>query len=172
MLWILLMILFPKHVLTRSQCGGLHTSKRGVLQTPGFPEKFPVPINCEWVIEAHHTTPESTIVVYLTQLYVLEGLSFTEYQVYDKTYQLNGKEICRVNENNIIGVNYIETYQEYLVINLKLENSDSTHIRVLDHILDVYGFNITYEITTSGRKEDSCTMATCGFTGICYDHHT
>ncbi|KAJ3642410.1 hypothetical protein Zmor_025202 [Zophobas morio] len=157
----------------RPRCGGVLTAARGILQTPGFPAELPVPIHCEWVIDAQNlASPNTSIVVYLTQLYVHEGLSFTEYQVYDKTYQLDGRVIHTVNETNVVQVRWVQSFQNFLVITLKLDSIDSAHLRVLDRFLDVYGFNITYEVARGPVRTDSCTIMDCGFTGICYDHYT
>lgn len=172
MWWIFLILFIPEALFSRPRCGGTYTTARGIIQTPGFPNKFSVPIHCEWIIEAQHTTNKSSIIVYLSQLFVFEGLTFKEYQIYDKSYQLNGKEIHTVTENNISRTSYVQTYQDYMVISLKLDAIDSTHLRVLDHLLDVYGFNITYEISSNLPRRDRCTMFLCGYTGICYDHYT
>ncbi|XP_017772513.1 PREDICTED: suppressor of tumorigenicity 14 protein-like, partial [Nicrophorus vespilloides] len=174
MWWIICIFLFlPGSVISRPRCGGTHTAARGVIQSPNFPNKFPVPIHCEWIIDAQHvTSPNSTIKVYFTQLFVFEGLSFKEYQIYDSTYQLNGRDIHTVTETNVTKVSVIESKQDYLVITLKLDTIESTHLRVLDHLLDVYGFNITYEISPGPPRMDRCTMMDCGFTGTCYDHYT
>ncbi|KAK9753725.1 CUB domain [Popillia japonica] len=169
---IFLILLVPEASFSRPRCGGTYTTARGIIQTPGFPNKFTVPIHCEWIIEAQHVSNRSSIIVYLTQLFVFEGLTFKEYQIYDKSYQLNGREIHAVTENNISRVSYLQTYQDYLVITLKLDAIESTHLRVLDHLLDVYGFNITYEISSSAPRTDRCTMFLCGYTGSCYDHYT
>lgn len=164
-------LFFPKRTSTTfSSCGGIFREKRGVLSTPNFPHKFEVPINCEWVISSNGPNEKNTsIVVYLTQLYVQEGLSFYQYPFYDVDRKVGESIIHRVNETNVIKVSYVQTFENFLVIRLKLDSIEGTHIRVLDNFLDVYGFNITYEITTKVR-EDRCTMKHCGFTGICYDN--
>lgn len=170
---ILLLLLLAVSAGGRPRCGGILTAARGILQTPEFPSSLPVPVHCEWVIDAQNfASPNTSIVVYLTQLYVHEGLTFTEYQVYDRTYQLAGREIHRVNETNVVQVRWVQSFQNFLVVTLKLESVDSAHLRVLDRFLDVYGFNITYEIARGPARTDSCTIMDCGFTGICYDHYT
>ncbi|XP_056648750.1 uncharacterized protein LOC130453164 [Diorhabda sublineata] len=157
----------------KKSCGGVYTAARGVLSTPNFPDPFKVPINCEWVIDAQLSSAANTsIVVYLTQLFVYEGLTFTEYQIYGDDYKINPKIIHTVNETNISRTRWIKTYQSFLVIQLKLSSADSVHLRVLDKFLDVFGFNITYEITTGSVRSNSCTMMDCGFTGNCYDYYT
>lgn len=130
---------------------------------------FRVPINCEWIIESSASNDRNnSIVVYLTQLYIQEGLSFHEYSFYSKFMIAGERTIHRVNDTNVIKTNIVHTFENFLVIRLKLDSIEGTHIRVLDNFLEVYGFNITYEITTKVR-EDRCTMRHCGFTGICYD---
>ncbi|XP_044268389.1 uncharacterized protein LOC123013719 isoform X2 [Tribolium madens] len=170
---LLFLLLLTVSAGGRPRCGGLLTAARGILQTPSFPSEFPVPIHCEWIIDAQNfASPNTSIVVYLTQLYVHEGLIFTEYQVYDRTYQLDGREIHRVNETNVVQVRWVQSFQNFLVVTLQLDSVDSAHLRVLDGFLDVYGFNITYEIARGPARMDSCTIMDCGFTGICYDHYT
>ncbi|KAF7279522.1 hypothetical protein GWI33_007081 [Rhynchophorus ferrugineus] len=114
----------------------------------------------------------ASIIVYLTQLFTFEGLTFTEYQLYGSDYKINPKVIHRVNETNIVRTRWVQTFQSYLVIELKLQTIESSQLRVLDKFLDVFGFNITYEITGNGPRSPSCTMTDCGFTGFCYDHYT
>lgn len=173
---IISVVLLPKHIKTTTTtyttCGGTYKDRKGILSTPNFPNKFPVPIYCEWVISSSNGPPNeknTSIVVYLTQLYLQEGLSFYQYPFYDVDRKVGESIIHKVNETNVIKVSYVQTFENFLVIRLKLDNIDGTHIRVLDNFLDVYGFNITYEITTNVR-ENSCTMKHCGFTGICYDY--
>ncbi|KAL3270173.1 hypothetical protein HHI36_009230 [Cryptolaemus montrouzieri] len=157
----------------KPRCGGIFTAARGTLQTPGFPGPFPTPIHCEWVIDAQYLlTKNTTIVIYLTELFVFEGLKFTEYQVYDEGFHFNGRDLLVVNETNVIGAKTVETHQSYLVISLKLTTLDGTHLRVLDHFLNVFGFNVTYEIKEGAARTDVCNMMDCGFNGICYDHFT
>lgn len=114
----------------------------------------------------------ASIVVYLTQQFVNEGLTFKEYAEYDRSYSLDGNEIYKVNDSNIYEMRWVKTNMNAMVITLQLDDIESNHLRVLDHFLDVYGFNITYEITSGPVRSDSCTMMDCGFTGYCYDYYT
>uniref|UniRef100_A0AAR5P0P7 CUB domain-containing protein n=1 Tax=Dendroctonus ponderosae TaxID=77166 RepID=A0AAR5P0P7_DENPD len=159
----------------RRTCGGTYTAARGILATPNFPGPFDVPIRCQWVIDsssAAYGSGNTSIIVYFTQLFTFEGLTFTEYQLYGNDYKINPKLIHKVNETNVFRTRWVQSYQSYLVIELKMQSSESAHICVLDKFLDTYGFNITYEITTGGVRSPSCTMMDCGFTGICFDHYT
>ncbi|KAF5298135.1 hypothetical protein FQA39_LY02559 [Lamprigera yunnana] len=160
-------------VKVKCECGGTLTEKKGLLQTPNFPNEFSVPIFCKWVIDSSEIIiPNTSIVVYLTQLFVLEGLSFEEYETYDRRYNIIGKQIHLTLENNISKVRWVRTNQNVLVITFQLQNIENTHLRILDHFLDVYGFNLTYEITSEPVRSDSCTMSDCGFTGTCFDNYT
>ncbi|KAK4875869.1 hypothetical protein RN001_012291 [Aquatica leii] len=157
----------------KCECGGTLTARKGLLQTPNFPNEFSVPIFCKWVIDASEiSTSNTSIIVYLTQLFVLEGLSFEEYETYDRRYNILGKQIHVVLENNISKVRWVRTNQNVLVVTFQLHNIENTHLRILDHFLDVYGFNLTYEVTSEPVRSDSCTMSDCGFTGICFDNNT
>ncbi|KAF5306155.1 hypothetical protein FQR65_LT07431 [Abscondita terminalis] len=157
----------------KCECGGTLTARKGLLKTPRFPNEFTVPIFCKWVIDASEiSTSNTSIIVYLTQLFVLEGLSFEEYETYDSSYNILGKQIHVVLENNISKVRWVRTNQNVLVVTFHLQDIENTHLRILDHFLDVYGFNLTYEITSEPVRSDSCTMSDCGFTGICFDNDT
>ncbi|KAB0802106.1 hypothetical protein PPYR_04292 [Photinus pyralis] len=158
---------------TKCECGETLTAKTGIIHTPNFPNEFSVPILCKWVIDASEiSTPNTSIVVYLTQLFVLEGLSFEEYETYDRRYNILGKQIHAVFDNNISKVRWVKTRQNVMVVTFQLGSIENTHLRILDNFLDVFGFNLTYEITTEPVRSDSCTMSDCGFTGICYDNLT
>lgn len=76
--------LFSKYPSLNVPCGGILTEKHGILQTPNFPNPFNVPISCVWIIDASSFwgSPNASIFVYLTQQYVLSGLSFKEYMYY------------------------------------------------------------------------------------------
>jgi hypothetical protein len=161
---------WPKHKPMR--CGGRLTSDRGVIQTPEFPGPFPVPIKCQWVIEtADRVPPNNSIVIYLTQLYVTTGLTFTEFAYYEKGKTAIGKQLVHtVTEQNVTLVHWLWTRSPYLVIDFTLDRLEGNHLRVMDQLLDVYGFNITYEI--SGRENpvrpNSCNVILCSFLGNCF----
>lgn len=168
MLWFLLLLFVPEIASSsRKNCGGNFTARRGILQTPNFPKKFTTPIDCEWIIKSEKEN--TSIIVYLTQMYVFEGLTFTEYVEYDK--RLPGVEIPISGEDVVKG-KYVQCHKNVLVISLKLNSIENNHIRVMDNFMDVYGFNITYEISSGDVRKDHCNMMDCGFTGICYDYIT
>lgn len=161
----------PKHIPVK--CGGDVSSDRGVIQTPGFPGPFPVPIRCQWIIDTADRVPPNnySIVIYLTQLYVTTGLTFTEFAYYEKGATPMGKQLVHtVTEQNVTLVRWLWTRSPYLVIDFTLDRLEGNHLRVMDNLLDVYGFNITYEI--SGRENpvrpNSCNVILCSFLGNCY----
>ncbi|XP_024085184.1 uncharacterized protein LOC106671005, partial [Cimex lectularius] len=153
-------------------CGGHLTAERGVIQTPDFPRPFRVPIACRWVIDSSLQPRPSSIVVYLTQLFVTTGISFTEYAYYeaDSTFQLEPKVLMTVNDENAALVSTVSTSRNFLVIEFAMDRLEGNHLRALDGLLDVYGLNITYNMHVgSGKIPDySCTAAKCSLLGHCY----
>lgn len=164
-------------------CGNVTilTAAHGVIQTPNFPKAFRVPIRCRWVInktaiasqlEADNQTVE--VNVYLTQLYVTTGLTITEYHVYDEESNTayTGNIQLNLSTTDVIdkGVMYVSTVNyPFMVIDFTLDVLEGNHLRVLDKWLDVYGFNITYEISTIPRNDtDICSVSLCNFLGDCY----
>ena len=154
------------------KCGGELTADKGIIQTPGFPEAFPVPIRCQWIIDAsEHFSPNTSIVVYLTQLYVTTGLTFTEYAYYERGSTPLGRQLAHtVTEENVTRVRWIWTRSPFLVIDFSLDRLEGNHLRVMDYLLDVYGFNVTYEISDREKpvRKDSCNALLCSFLGNCY----
>ncbi|XP_054277561.1 uncharacterized protein LOC128996328 [Macrosteles quadrilineatus] len=153
------------------ECGGVLTAERGVIQTPNFPHKFYVPLHCRWVIDAsqHATTEDYSIVVYFTQLFVSSGLTFTEFDYYeaDSTFQLGGRLIHKVTEQNVTSVKWLLTHRHYLVIDFTMDRLEGNHLRVLDGLLDVFGFNFTYE-SGGPVSNNSCSVVGCSLSGHCY----
>ncbi|XP_065155521.1 uncharacterized protein [Atheta coriaria] len=188
MLHILVLFLFlplPTVVISspkwRPVCGGALTAQRGVISTPNFPQVFNTPIHCQWHIDAQHVrqtygdammrNESLSIKIYLTQVYVHEGLKVVEYESKDAyDYRLEGRRVFTLNEEAVTSnKTYIFIEKEYVVVDFQLDRTESTHLRVLDGLLNVYGFNITYEITTQRERRNRCSMKLCGFTGYCYD---
>ena len=164
---LLFSLLFISNTWEKPSCGGTFTEKHGVIHTPNFPGRFPTPIECEWVIKSD--TEGAMIVVYLTQMYVQEGVSFTEKMDYDR--RLPGKPI-NLTGYELENIRHVQSSSNVLVIGLKLNTLENNHVRVLNNFIDVFGFNITYEVTTEGPRKDHCNTMDCGFTGICYDYVT
>ncbi|XP_017466475.1 PREDICTED: uncharacterized protein LOC108359232, partial [Rhagoletis zephyria] len=167
---------------TNSLCGGILKSRYGTIQTPNFPHKFSAPIECVWVIDASElpiTTSAAaavggggggtnvSIIVYLTQLYVLGGLKFTEYMYYSDDYKVPAHRVFTLTEDDVTQVAWVQFSSQYLEIRFTMASLDGTHLRALDRLLDVYGFNITYEVQQQ-VKTYQCNTLQCRFLGHCY----
>ncbi|XP_039292578.1 uncharacterized protein LOC111062656 [Nilaparvata lugens] len=152
-------------------CGGVLTEPRGVIQTPNFPHAFPVPIKCKWVIDTSGLPSNTTVVVYLTQLFVTTGLTFTESVYYDGDNSFGGKVVHTVTEKNIKSSLWLSTNLQYLVVDFELDQLEGNHVRALDGLLDVYGFNITYEARSDVEdavRTPFCNVVACSYEGHCY----
>ncbi|XP_071577926.1 uncharacterized protein [Temnothorax nylanderi] len=150
-------------------CGGHLAGSRGVVHTPNFPGPFPIPIKCRWVIDVSDIpSTNSSIVVYLTQLYVYKGLRFTEYAYYEsETMNYGAALVKEVTEGNVFEYRRLRTFRQFLVVEFELDRLEGNHVRVLNDLLDVYGFNVTYEMTEEHPNPDSCTVRDCSFAGNC-----
>ncbi|XP_068086168.1 uncharacterized protein [Anabrus simplex] len=155
------------------QCGGWLTDRVGVIQTPGFPRPFPVPIHCLWIIDASgfNVPPQSnlSIVIYLTQVFSTTGLTFTKIAYYDKDEHKPYGEVMmhKVTEQNVTKFNLLVANERTVAVEFKLDRLEGNHLRVLDELLEVYGFNITYEISEK-VKSKVCSVVECSFLGNCY----
>lgn len=151
-------------------CSSRLTTPRGVIQTPNFPRAFPVPINCRWVIDLSDiSASNSSIVVYLTQVYVYKGLRFTEYAYYESESMNFGATLIKeITEGNVFEYKLFRTFRPFLVIEFELDQLEGNHVRVLNDLLDVYGFNITYQMTEDVPNPVSCSVQRCSYTGNCF----
>lgn len=163
----------PAHgVVTASastQCGGTLTALRGIIQTPNFPNKFKVPIQCTWIIDASAIAKQNvSIVVYFTQQFVLSGLQFTEYAYYSDDIKVKSDHaVFELNDKTVTQVSWVRFYTHFLEIKFTMNDLYGTHLRALDRLLDVYGFNITYEIDEI-VKPYQCNALLCRYLGHCY----
>ena len=57
------------------------------------------------------------------------------------------------------------------MIFLKVTDTGNIHLRVGDFLMDVYGFNITYEIVdiNTNLRTDACSVYKCSFLGKIVD---
>ncbi|XP_076634885.1 uncharacterized protein LOC143348503 isoform X2 [Colletes latitarsis] len=160
---------FESYATTEMACGDRLTAPRGVIQTPNFPGPFPVPIKCRWLIDVSDIpATNSSIVVYLTQVYVYKGLSFTEYAYYESESTNFGATLLKeITEGNVFEYRWFRTFRPYLVVEFELDRLEGNHVRVLNDLLDVYGFNVTYQMTEDEPNSGSCSVQDCSFTGNC-----
>ncbi|XP_001356311.4 uncharacterized protein [Drosophila pseudoobscura] len=155
-----------------SGCGGVLKARNGIVQTPNFPHRFPTPIECIWIIDASDLPTSQgkenvSIVVYLTQLYVLSGLKLTEYMYYSDDFKVPAHRVFTLTEDEVTQVSWVQFHSQYLEIRFTMATLDGTHLRALDRLLDVYGFNITYEVQHD-VKQSQCNTLQCRFLGDCY----
>ncbi|KAH9641398.1 hypothetical protein HF086_012716 [Spodoptera exigua] len=87
-------------------CGGQLKSPVGTITTPNFPNPFPVPIKCKWIIE--HDIVNGTISIYFTQQYTTSGLTFTEYMYYDESYKLGERRALTLTDENITRIKWLQ----------------------------------------------------------------
>lgn len=155
---------------TETWCGGRLTTPRGVIQTPNFPQPFPVPIKCRWIIDVSDIpATNSSIVVYLTQVYAYKGLRFTEYAYYESEGMNFGATLIKeITEGNVFEYRFVRTFRPFLVIEFELDRLEGNHVRVLNNLLNVYGFNVTYQMTEDVPNPDSCSVHHCSYTGNCF----
>jgi hypothetical protein len=136
-----------------------------VLTTPNFPGPFQVPLSCKWVLYA---PPGKKVVIHFTQFYVREFFYIAEYDYYqDESVYRGRRDIdVRIFEEQII---YLQGFKPYVVVSFRVAEMGNMHVRVYDYLLDVYGFNITYEVIDSGRRAraDVCSIYHCSFLGNC-----
>lgn len=146
---------------------GFHTKKeRGIIATPNFPKPYPVPIICQWVIEA---PVNHKIAIYFTQFYMKTGFSATEFAHYNSHINagVNKAEFGIISSKH--EPTYLVSNQRILVLKLVIYSADNVHLRVTEHLLETFGFNITYEFLQKKEnvRKDSCIYHHCSFTGIC-----
>lgn len=144
---------------------------KGVITTPLFPGPFPVPIECEWVIRADGGGGGgggTMVEVYFTQLFVTDGLTITEYLQYPPDFVFDtGREVFNKSHISQYGQSMLTTFP-YLVVRFRLDRLEGNHIRVHDDLMDVYGFNITYETRPVGdERENVCSLLLCSYSGNC-----
>ncbi|KAH9641397.1 hypothetical protein HF086_012715 [Spodoptera exigua] len=89
-------------------CGGRLKGPVGTITTPNFPNPFPVPIKCKWIIE--HDIVNGTISIYFTQQYTTSGLTFTEYMYYDESYKLGERRALTLTDENIARIKWLQVY--------------------------------------------------------------
>ncbi|KAE8745216.1 hypothetical protein FOCC_FOCC008107 [Frankliniella occidentalis] len=150
-------------------CGGtLVGQDSGVLQTPGFPGPYPVPLRCAWVLDASHRQ-EPSIALYLTQLYLLSGLTITQYAYYEREdFHMGEQELLAVSEQNALDSRVVVAHSPYLVVRLTAQRLEGNQLRALPHLLTVFGFNITWEARDGSPKPwHACSVADCSLAGAC-----
>jgi hypothetical protein len=150
-----------------TNCGGKINTTLGYIHTPNFPHRFPSPIACRWLF---HAPPGKRIVLYLTQFYLHNSFRVAEFSYYSE--DTNGRATWR-GRYDFGEINFEEAYlassKPYLLIDFRVTDINNIHLRVDEYLLDVYGFNITYEMVDEDTpvRTDACTVIKCSFLGHC-----
>ncbi|ELU16131.1 hypothetical protein CAPTEDRAFT_140026 [Capitella teleta] len=148
-----------------TQCGGYLDGPAGHIQTPDFPKPFPLPLSCKWIL---YTPPGYKAVVYFTQFYVRHGFTMAEYELYeDEDFYIGKTDLGTVNFEE--EMESVQPYKPYLVLRFNVgPTMGNMHLRVEHFLLDVYGFNITYEIIPKVEPQTpACSVHNCSFLGNC-----
>jgi hypothetical protein len=175
------------------------TEPRGVITTPGFPGKFKTPLCRHWIIESGSKNNDKTILVYLTQFYLRENFTFMSYERYnfpydyygareDNAVQKKSSDIISyfttdfsqtppigkpINTGAIEIVKLLKVPTPFFGIQVDLTSPYAKHLRAMN-FLNVYGFNITYEIVDNAlmKKHEEiefiCSARNCSYSGNCY----
>ncbi|XP_053395171.1 adhesion G protein-coupled receptor L2-like isoform X2 [Mercenaria mercenaria] len=149
-----------------TNCGGLYEEPKGVLSTPNFPGPYPTPLYCEWLI--HAPNPGKKIVLYFTQNFMKDSIYISSYDHYqDINLYVGRTELGQIFWEHDLA--FLVEYKPYILIQFSVESIGNRHLRVIDHLLDVYGFNITYEVVDKNENliKNTCSVKTCSYLGNC-----
>ncbi|CAG0891242.1 unnamed protein product [Cyprideis torosa] len=146
-------------------CGGTFNESKGIIQTPNFPGSFSTPISCQYIMSA---PPGHIVHLYLTQFYLREGVHAKSYAFYSEDFSMGEEDLGTVSAE--YDLQFIESPKQFLVLIVNLPSLENVNIRVRDEFMDVYGFNITYEMKREGvhARKDGCNAQSCSFNGNCY----
>nr|KAG5703222.1 hypothetical protein BaRGS_034133 [Batillaria attramentaria] len=150
---------------TFTDCGGFLEAPRGVVQSPGFPGRFPAPLACRWVI---HAQPEKKIVLYFTQYFLRGAFYVTEYAHYtDEQHHYGRNPLGQISFED--DIRSMVAYKRYLVLDFHLHELTNIHLRVEEYLENVFGFNITYEIVDRSERvrQETCSVTECSYLGHC-----
>jgi hypothetical protein len=156
-----------------STCRYFLTKRFGTLTTPGFPSAFPLPFICSWIINATGFEADSFVTLYLTQMYLTRGVKAVQYSFRNETHAIGRKELDELHTLRPRPYSVYRIKAKYLEVQVNLDELINANLRVERRFMDVYGFNITYEIqpNTSRIRSDTCNVVNCTFNGHCYANH-
>lgn len=159
-------------------CDNLIKNKRfGLITSPFFPNPFPLPIYCRWIIDLSSfasKTDNQSLIIYLNEIYVKKGLKFTEYSFFlDENLNIDKNELQFINFNS--NYSFIFTKKKYLVIQFQIDEQIHPNLqaRVLNSPVNYNGFNLTFELTNRSLVKDQfdskeiCSFKKCNFNGRC-----
>ncbi|XP_057370422.1 uncharacterized protein LOC130691485 isoform X2 [Daphnia carinata] len=154
-------------------CRNFLKTRFGTLTTPGFPSAFPLPCTCSWIIDATGFESDSFISLYLTQMYLTRGVKAVQYSFRNETHAVGRKELDELHAHRPRPYSVYRIKARYLEVQVNLDELVNANLRVERRLMDVYGFNITYEIQPNGSRirSDTCNVVNCTFNGHCYANH-
>ncbi|OQV24478.1 hypothetical protein BV898_01540 [Hypsibius exemplaris] len=148
-------------------CRFVLKAERGFIQTPNFPAAFRSPISCEWVVEAG---PLRDTVLYFTEIYLVEP-AYIRIFGYDRYGNGEAAGEIALASDSYNGHDYKFTFDKYLdwmpihkpfvVIRMNLTSSHSM-ARVRNHLLDKFGFNLTYVTYPKGITKEAAIQGCDG----------
>ncbi|XP_059471257.1 uncharacterized protein LOC132194158 [Neocloeon triangulifer] len=143
----------------------------GIIQTPNFPHRFTTPARCRWVLNSSQS-PETHTIIWFTQIYVLTGLRITE-QLEESSSELAGSRVLldASAHDQLLNYTWVRSAMPYLVVELNLDQLEGNHVRTRDNLLDVFGFNMTYELVRHDKENAQlpkrCSVVECSYAGDC-----
>lgn len=149
-------------------CGGVLNGTRGYFHTPNFPDRFPCPISCQWLL---HAPPGKRIALYFTQYYLRVPLAISEFEFYRNESFYVGR--VDIGHFNFLALTYMSIEKPFMLVRFQRRDMRNIHMRADAFLLDVYGFNVTYEIrdVTEPIRTDTCSVAKCSYLGQCWASH-
>jgi hypothetical protein len=111
-------------------------------------------------------------VIWFTQIYVLTGLKVTEqFEESDSGLSSAGSNVLLDASMHAQLLNYTwaRSSMPYLVVELNLDQLEGNHVRTRDNLLDVFGFNVTYELVARNKEQlpKRCSVVECSYAGDC-----
>lgn len=129
-----------------------------------------MPFICSWIIDATGFEPDSFITLYLTQMYLTRGVTAVQYSFRNETVAVGRKVLDELHTLRPRPYSVYRIKARYLEVLVNLHELVNANLRVERRLMDVYGFNITYEIQPNGSRirSDTCNAVNCTFNGHCY----
>lgn len=128
---------------------------------------------CRWILNSSQA-PDSHTVIWFTQIYVLTGLKITEQL--EESVSESGSAGSNVlldasAHAQLLNYTWVRSVMPYLVLELNLDQLEGNHVRTRDNLLDVFGFNVTYELVPLDKDTATlpprCSVVECSYAGDC-----
>jgi hypothetical protein len=112
-------------------------------------------------------------IVYAFYFTATEHDQAVSYTFRNETHDIGRKELDELHTLRPRPYSVYRIKARYLEVQVNLHESFNANLRVERRLMDVYGFNITYEIQPNGSRirPDTCNAVNCTFNGHCYVNH-